>query len=285
MAEFLQAIDFDPRAVSKVLFDYAKRFWGWSLAYGILGPLFGLASGFMTLAPAVAPLVLVVLAVLAEALQWRSDTLKDGAESLLRKLDLRDSFGWDVSRREMSDVEAQNMGLHQAFTENAPNEPYFASGESGVRHALANLEESAWWSKHLAKQMGAWCLGFVVVLVLLAVLALVVSLEAVRASTAARAVETLHAVSNVVTSSLTLVFSLGLVRLAFAYLGFGGKAEAAEGQVRQALAQPDMKETEAVKLWQDYHLARATAPFIPTWFWRMKRDKLNAIWDNRTARS
>ncbi len=288
MASFSTS-EFNPRAISVVLLDQAKRFWGWSLAVGIIGPLFGLASSFapssISLAPVVAPSILVVLAMVAEALQWRSDAVKDVAEALLRKLDLQDSFGWSISRREVSDLLAQNEGLSREFAAHLPKEAYFGSAEPpSVERALANLEESAWWSKHLAREIGNRCLLIVASLVVVAVVALVVSVEAVKEATATHAVETLHAVGNVVTASLTLVFSLGLTRLAVSYTNFSSNAEKIEAQASHTAAVPNVAEGEVVKLWQDYHLARATAPFIPTWFWKMKRDRLNAIWDARQKR-
>ena len=277
-------VNFDPRAISVVLLDSAKRFWGWSLALAVIGPLFGIAATLIPTPPVVAPVVLVFLAIVAELLQWRSDAIKDGAESLLRALDLQDAFGWPISAREMSDLLAQYIGFHRAFAKNAPKEPYFGSGKQpGVGRALANLEETAWWSKCLSKDLGVWCALIVAVIVLLALTALVVSVEIIRASTAARTVETLHAVGNVVTAALALVFSLGLIRLSYAYIVFGGKAAAIEDRVERQSTDGAEAERKAVMLWQDYHLARATAPFLPTWFWKMKRDKLNMIWEDRTA--
>lgn len=284
MPDTLNSVNFAPRAISVVLLDRAKLFWGWSLALGVLGPLFGLASGFLPLPPEAAPIVLVLLALLAEVLQWQSDTIKDVTETLLRMLDLHDAFGWSISEREMSNVLAQNEKLSQAFAAHAPNEAYFGSMEPpGTGRALANLAESAWWSKHLAREMGQRCLLIVACLVVAALIALVASVEAVRASTAAHAVEALHAIGNVVTATLTLVFSLGLTRLGVAYLVFSGKAEKVEERATQAAARPDNVDTEAVKLWQDYHLARITAPFIPTWYWRRRRPHLNMVWQRRNA--
>ena len=72
-----------------------------------------------------------------------------------------------------------------------------------------------------------------------------------RATTAAHAVESIHAVGNVVTASLTMVFSLGLICLAYAHIFFSGKAEAIETRIGQAPADRERRLREAVKLWQD----------------------------------
>jgi hypothetical protein len=40
-----------------------------------------------------------------------------------------------------------------------------------------------------------------------------------------------------------------------------------------------ISEVQAVKLWQDYHLAREAAPIIPTWIWKCRQKKLNGLWD------
>lgn len=137
----------------------------------VVGPLFGIAATLIPMPPVVAPVILVLLAIVAELLQWRSDAIKDGAECLLRALHLLDPFGWPRPSREMFDLESQNAGLYGAFVSQAPKKAYFGSKEpAGVDRVLANLEESAWWSKPLVSQMGLICALVVAALVVAAFL-------------------------------------------------------------------------------------------------------------------
>ena len=280
--------DFNVRAVSIVLLNQAKRLWGLSLICAILGPVLGLLSTLITLPPIAAPIALVALAISAEAFQWRSDALKDAGEALLRKLDMREAFGWLISPKELSDLLAQNSGLHQAITNHSSQEAYFESKESlGTVRALANLEESAWWSKHLSRELGLRCLLIVSALIIVVLSVLIASVEAVQESTAAQTVQMLHTVGNVVTAALALVFSLDLTRLGLSYYQFSSKAAPIEAEAGLLASHPSLDIQEqnilAVNLWQDYHIARATAPFVPTWFWKRRRTSLNAIWAERNC--
>jgi hypothetical protein len=39
-----------------------------------------------------------------------------------------------------------------------------------------------------------------------------------------------------------------------------------------------LENVDVLKLWQDYQLARASAPIVPTWIWKKREKKLNKLW-------
>jgi hypothetical protein len=264
----------DPRAFSGVYFSVAKRWWGVSLicragiilvaAIGVWVP--GLSK--------VVSVVMVALSIASEGIIYHSDRTKGIAEWLLRKLDLRDSFGWDISRAEMSDVLARTSERIRADVRpESEVDVYFASKDQhGPARALKNIQESAWWSKHLAATMGWYVLVFMLVAVFVSLFALLFTLSAMSDPDA------LSSIGRSVTSVLMVVLSLGLLRLTIGYFGFKEKAERAERRAAELLKEGG-NETEAIKLYAEYHLDRAAAPLVPDSVYRWNRRKLNELWD------
>ena len=99
-------------------------------------------------------IVVFVLAVLSEVFTWQSDKNKADAEALRRKLDYEDSLGWEISGAELSDFLARAPQKIRDSIDDEKQENYFASKDmAGTKRALKNVQESAWWSKHLAEKM------------------------------------------------------------------------------------------------------------------------------------
>ncbi len=148
-----------------------------------------------------------MLSAASAVLLWRRDVTKDVAEKLLRKLDLKDSFGWELSKAEMSDLLADvPRKLAGVLPVEGLGEEYFASNRpAGARRSMENLEESAWWSKHLSKRMSLYCLVIALILFCVPTLVLLVVIKAIENADA------LSVVARVVVSVFTLVFSLEAV--------------------------------------------------------------------------
>ena len=110
---------------------------------------------------------------------WRSDSVKGVADSLHRKLELEDSFGWSISNAELSDIIADapftEAALHSSQEHGAK---FFASGlPVGSKRGLANLEESAWWTKHLSRTMWRICLAGLIAVTVVCILLLYYSVH------------------------------------------------------------------------------------------------------------
>jgi hypothetical protein len=218
-------------------------------------------------------IIIFLLYVLSELSSWRSDAFKRSAEAVLRKLDFRDSFGWEITHEEMSDLVVDCPSRLRRRVPPPTDDNYFASKQTvGVVKGLENLQESAWWTKHLVKRMGHLTLFLTIAVTLLSLLVLLVSIHALRGNE-----EALATVGRVVTSALMLILSLGLVRLTLAYYQFGKKADLIEREAGRLL-KAGADELEAVKLWHDYQVSRATAPLIPSSLWRWMNKDLNEAW-------
>ncbi len=268
----------DPRALSRALFDRAKRFWGWALICQL-----GLFAGGLSLIwvkdeswKGLVPVAALVLSAASWALLKRRDAAKDAAEALLRKLDLKESFGWEISTEELRDLLAElPRRVARDLREEDLGVEYFASRwPAGAPRSMENLEESAWWSKHLSRYMALYCLVGSLVLFCIPVLILLVSAQAVDDP------GNVSVVAQVVVSVFTLIFALDLLGAGLAYWDFRGKAQRAEERARGLLSGGPVDEVTAVKALQEYHVARAAVPLIPTLVWRLHRGRLNELWDD-----
>ena len=264
----------NPRALCQVYFTLAKRWARFSFICKLAGFLIGVLTVLLPLVPAYVPVLVFMLAMIADWLAWRSDTNKGTAEALLRKLDGRDSFGWPISRAELSDLLMRSPSkVNKLVVAKALSEDYFASEEPpGTLRALENLQESAWWSKHLSERMRSYYLAGTCLLVAIAVLVLLVSIQTIDDK------QTLSSLGRIVTSVLTLVFSLNLFRSVLGYHNFSVKAGQIEKSTENLLASQGVQESEVIKLMSEYQLARASAPLLPTWLWNRMEDELNATW-------
>ena len=264
----------NPRALCQVYFTLAKRWARFSFICKLAGFLIGVLTVLLPLVPAYVPVLVFMLAMIADWLAWRSDTNKGTAEALLRKLDGRDSFGWPISRAELSDLLMRSPSkVDKLVVAKALSEEYFASEEPpGTLRALENLQESAWWSKHLSERMRSYYLAGTCLLVGIAVLVLLVSIQTIDDK------QTLSSLGRIVTSVLTLVFSLNLFRSVLGYHNFSVKAGQIEKSTENLLTSQGVQESEVIKLMSEYQLARASAPLLPTWLWNRMEDELNATW-------
>ena len=240
----------------------------------------GASAVFFSLLPEVTPFLVAALSIASEVSRWRSDDFKGTAEKIKRQLEEHDGFGWSISESDLANVMAE---CPKRFLATLSHEQLagsvFASGTGkGPRRAVENLRESAWWSKHLAKITATGLKLIILILFAGAISALLVSIKTV----ADRAV--LANIAKVVTSTLVLGFSLGLLRLLQSYLVFSQKAGDAE-QKGERLLKEEVEAVDAVRVLSSYQMARASAPLLPTFVWKLNKDRLNNIWNLRVKQT
>lgn len=274
----------NPELLRDALFRRCKQFWAAGLivklfvftvgAAVVLFPWHGKSLGLLAL----------LFAILSEASLWYSDRWKSVAESWQRKLDLENALDWRIPNAELVDALARYSGSLEALVTD-PKGSYFASAEPpGAKRALENLRESSWWSMHLAEVMGWVFVALIVTIIAGCLILLDVSIGSVltTADSSASGQKTVEVVSagivKIVTASLLFILSYGLLRFAVGYFGFSSKSKTIREKVQSVLDAGNSDVIQAIKLWQDYHLARSTAPLLPNWLWRLREKKLNALW-------
>lgn len=200
---------------------------------------------------------------------------KSVAEDCKRKLEIFDGFGRRPSSKWLANVRlaypakedsAFNALLTQGIT-------YDSDVPVSPRRVLENLAESAWFSYHLA----GWCRTAITLLTFAAgVLILAIIFYFIGTL---NDIESLRAASKAVAATFVFLLSLGAVRGMLAYSSFASKADKIDDEADElAKREGDISENDALRLLHDYQMARASAPMIPTWVWRIRRDALNKNW-------
>lgn len=263
----------DAQTLSRCLMDKAKIWWGWTILLGACIFAVGAASIFFGAGANILGGVIIGLTVATYACQLRSCTWQARGDYLRRKRDMEDAFGWPVSNEEYSNLLITLSKRCRSKLESAAKAEYFASNQPpGARRALDNLQESSWFSKHLANTAGHISLAVILLLVVVSITTLLVSLNSLEDH------DLVVNIGRVVTSAIMLVISLDLVSLTLKYYDFSGQAGRIEKAAYEQLQKEQQDIVPALKLWQDYHVSRATGPMIPTWLWMLRRGDLNQIW-------
>jgi hypothetical protein len=267
----------DLRSLAQAHFDTAKWMWWTALGCKAGTVLVGVLVLFYYPATQLGYIAAAVLTLGGELFTFYSDTSKGRSEAMRRNLDLTDSFGGDVPRKDAADLQAETRErILRKLPAEGEAEPYFGSTEPpGPTRALENLLESSWWSRRLSHTMSTlygWVVGAVVTLAIL----LLVTTLATATSTAG-----LDTWAKLGTFLIVSISSLGLVRQLAGYRKFETGAGAIEETAEQLLEDGCDDQIEALRAWQKYHLARTSAPLIPTFIWRLQRDRLNRLWRER----
>ena len=281
----------NPELIRNGLFARCKFYWGAALSIKLLVFILGVVVVVAPIDGKIIAIAGLILAVASECLMWQSDHWKGAAHGLHRKLDFENSFGWFINESELMDYLARYPGDTDELVGKSTGS-YFASDEApGPKRAVENLRESAWWSMHLAESM-LWrsiivIIGIVVgcMMLLNASVGDLVQSQATPStiSTAAPQLEiksgAIAQTVKIVTSAILFIFSYGLLKFAMGYHAFSTKSKQIKDSAESFINSGQIDEIQAIKLWQDYHLAREASPIIPTWIWRQREKRLNALWN------
>lgn len=255
------------------LFEAAKWHWRNNLTcqfgaglYGILSLLFDLSTGLV-----VFPVFL--LTVMGEFSSYFMDSTRGLAERLHDKLDLRDSFGWEIDNEEVRAILARTPESVRLSAQQTSDELWFENAEQDVvRKALGNLKESSWWTEELSRRASKslfWISLVVAILVILYLVAVPVYLPQHGQPTGAK----------VGIAILSLLPSLGMIKLILGYYSLSQSAASIRQEANRLLAEPELvPKTQAMKLWFEYLAKRSSAPMLPSWIYRRDRNELNRLW-------
>jgi hypothetical protein len=262
-------------------YDRAK-FWA-GIVLGIQALLFigGVVAVFFSRFSLSYPWLAVPLAMISSALGARASEFKGLAESLKRRLENWSGFGRPLSKRMIADFRQElpnslPLEVDQLLRE---GNTYASTEQPGARRAADNLSESSWFSHHLAD----WCaaaLGVVFFVTLGSSLALLFYAAASVPGTKAGILA-----AKCVSATLLFMISGGAWRAWQGYKRFSVRAKEIdrEAGALAAVESPDVCEVQ--RLLGEYQLARAAAPLIPTWVWRLRRHRLDEDHKNLRART
>ena len=256
-------------------YDKAKR-WAGSVI-GLQTTLFiaGVAAIFFPGFTLSYPWIALPLALVGAWMSGQSAKFKGMAECAKRQHEYLAGFGVAPSGAMLADLRVSlpkelpqelDCLLREGIT--------YSSGKlPGAVRVLENLCESGWFTKHLAN----WCacglramfLGTVVIAVGLLLLS-ATSLSGTPVGVVA---------AKFVAATLIFLISIGTLRSWLAYASLSQKAGDIDASAERLLASGDLDSFEAQRLLAEYQLSRASAPLVPTWVWRLRRDTLNKNWE------
>ncbi len=268
---------YDPRSLSRALFESAKWWWTVGLlckfsifVVTVLAILFSFIPEFALF------LIVMFLEVVSELCLIQAERTKVVADTLLTKLDGQESFGWPISRVELNDfILRVPTKVKRSLRQGVSKEQYFENtGDVGAKKALKNLAQSSWWSKQLAGSTAVVCGAGASILTALSVVLLIMSINIIENR------DMLTNLGQVTASLLSVVFSIGLVRLAVQYSSFKTDSDRTLQSALVLLSSSRPSDVEVAKLFHEYQISRATSPLLPSWMYKLRKHELNELWDN-----
>ena len=260
------------------LFSSAKTWFAAAQISRIAAVIVGLAALYPAIAPFV-PFAVFALTAFAEALTWRSDRIKSLAERALRLLEVQNGLGIEPPPGDLADIAAEAPTKIREAAKKAGGDSYYAAAaERGPIRLLQNVQESAWWTKHVANSMFKITLCTMIFLATVSLAFLITSINL------AVSAQSLTVLARVVSAALMLVFSLGLFRMTIGYNILVERARTAESRAAAAETAEGTDTVTALRIVHDYQLSRAGAPVIPDWIYRVRTAALNEIWAARRAK-
>lgn len=221
-------------------------------------------------------MVVAILIILNAVFVWWSDKLREHAETILRKFETYNSLGWGINAREIANILAESSNTVKQAARSAEEYIYFTSEENkSPKKLLENLEESAWWSKNLARRMAKYVGTFGIAVMSLSFLSLVIALQSSLPSA------TSDSIAKIIISIIVFMFSGGYIRMAFDYNSFANQANKTEEAAFRLQTENEISDIDAIKLLHDYQIDRATSPLLPSWLWKVMNKELNELWVER----
>lgn len=256
-------------------FDRAKFWWGASVGLQCGGIVAATAMAFIdSLNPFVSLFAAASLPLIAVGCRWVSDIKRGRADAILREVEFLDAYGGNVRARSVANaLAAANLTRAAVRTlEKRIVQPEWATNEShGPTRALRNTRESAWWSQQLAlvhfRHVLLLLLGVAIVWVVFGFAALAISVPD----------DLKTAVAKTSLAFISLLLSVGFVKLAFDYHAFSTGASRVVERCEQILAHAHT-EVEAVRVLADYQLLRNRAPPLFSFVHRGRQQEMNAQW-------
>lgn len=255
--------------------EIAKRWWWYARGLQALVAAIGLVVALWSKFSTEFALFAAVLSIGVVVAQWVSDYRKGSAQAIHRKFEMLDALGWNVSPRELRNLHVSLPSGVKTKLDSSSKSPYtyFASkSPRSAKRLIENLTETTYFSQHLAKRSAQVFFAITALILAAAVILLILALQE---STTQTVEET---TAKVVVSVLVFLFTAGFVRLTYEFYNFSQIASRIEASASSLCRQDSIDMEEAIKLYHEYQIARASAPLIPTQIWKWMRDELNKRW-------
>lgn len=224
--------------------------------------------------------VLAVVAMITEILAWwfrnKGEHYHRLSRELMRRAMLLNAFGHSDESLDVTDLlnsfgEEKLKQKAEQLDDKFYQKPYYEGNR-----LLDNLQESAFWSKHLfaiAAQRTIWLL----VLISFAVIFIVFLIEPLLIN------QDISLIPKIIVVFLAFVIADEL-STAFAWREAANRCEAVDRRVEKILAEANEPSQEAIlAIFSDYAVATAAAPPIPKRIYEEQWNHLDESWNDRMA--
>jgi hypothetical protein len=270
------------KKISAKTFRKAKH---WYLGYilcqlGVL--IFAVSSIFLSLNPNISAVIAFLGVFATECVRWRSDYWKSQGEWAKRQLEIADGLGVAVDSRVVADwLTTQSKGFLDDVRDDETQGSDFDSTElPGSRRLVENIQESAWWSKHLSRRMAIYLASILLAVILIAVFALSICISSLKADAIKQSGAVVQNVGGVICSVLMFIFSINLIRLLTDFMTFASEAKEILGRCDTLLNSSTVLERDACSVMHDYQTARSMAPLLPTFVWKIHGNHFREHWQD-----
>jgi membrane protein implicated in regulation of membrane protease activity len=232
----------------------------------MLLPIGSIVYGFAVIA--------MLLEILAWWLRYQGEHYHRVSRELTRRSLLLNSFNQSNEPLEITDLLSQFN--EQRLTQRALQLDKTYQGQYyDTQNLLDNLQESAFWSKHLFKTIARQA-TLLLLFISSVIIFVVFFLEPLLIN------HDISLIPKIIVVFLAFVISDELSS-AFAWREAANRCEAIDRRLEQLRSKPLAEHSQEVILavFSDYAVATATAPPIPTYAYHSQREHLNSLWEQR----
>ncbi len=260
----------------RAAFAQAKWWWRRILVLYVAAIILAGASQMLLTGKCIAAVSFTTMAValVTIAMRWRAANCYSTGECLRRALLQLDALGDDGRSAELAQLRAKAPPRNDS--EPLPLGSYFTSSAPiGWQRAVQHIHESAFYTQRLAHSTGMLCAWTVVAVVALTALAVVAGLNGAMS---AESVESARRLANVGCTVVGVVAGGTFADLAHGYFSLARGAERSFELAGALRKDPRPKFRNVVELVSTYDAALAAACPLPTFIYKMRRNRLDALW-------
>jgi hypothetical protein len=219
----------------------------------------------------------LALQILALLLKQRSSIRYGAAEEIRRLMVLEEGLGVEPSQIVIAEIVARSGNASPPKRVHVGK--YFASEEPpGVARLLEHVEESSFWTHHIASFAGNLAFGLVIIGVGISLWALVAFINAGVSASA------LQAAAEAVVATLGFVVAGDFLVLSLEYRQLGQDARRTMGEASGQSESGKMDRESAILLFGEYNCNLSGSPPLPSFFYKLRHERLARGWAARVTK-
>jgi len=266
----------DTRRLAELELDQASGSWGFAFLIQVVMVFLSLFFAFSGGDYLWSPVITALMATAASTSRWLADRHKDTAESLRRMVEEHDCFGWPLSGPLRDDLlaAATPAMLTRAEAPDRPDPCHSVQNPLAPEQVVELVEQSAWWSRRLASEMGYLVAGFAALASSVAFVTLMAALTDLNNGAPAK----------LALSIVVIISCSGVIRLAADHYAFASGALRIQGLAADLLANGTLSRVTAIRLLHQFQAIRLEAPLVPSFWLQLRRGGLHKEWARERRR-